>query len=365
MNISVGIVGLPNVGKSTLFNALLKKQVAGVANYPFCTIEPNKGIVEVPDMRLSKLQEVVNTQTIIPAVVEFYDIAGLVKGASSGEGLGNKFLSHIRETNIIAHVVRFFTDNEVIHVANTVNPSSDISVIETELILADLETLSKQREPKGASTEDDKLRWQTIQKLIQGLNDGIPARNIFLSKDEDNLTKDLHLITKKPVLFVCNVSEDQLQNISTTKKEVENILTEYTKGSQFEYIILCVKLESELVQLSEMDQKEYLDAFQIDEPGLNKLIKASYKKLGLISYLTAGEKEVRAWTIRQGENAQEAAGAIHTDFIKKFIKADIVSFDDFINHKGWEGSRDNGKVLSMGKEYIMKDGDIVEFKIGA
>lgn len=365
MNISVGIVGLPNVGKSTLFNALLKKQVAYAANYPFATIEPNKGIVEVPDARLAKLAEIVNTQTIIPAAVEFYDIAGLVKGASQGEGLGNQFLSHIREVSVIVHVVRFFDDEGIIHVAQNINPIRDIEIINTELILADLQTLEKQREPKGNASDEEKLKFATVHKLILGLNKGFPAHMVSLTEEEASSIKDLHLITLKPVIFVCNISEKALSNMPNTIKEIEQALSTIYPTALPTYIPLCIKLENDIAQVSQEEVESFLSLYQLEDTGLNKLIKTAYKTLGLISYLTAGEKEVRAWTIRQGTMAPQAAGEIHTDFEKKFIKADIVTFNDFVACNGWVGAREKGKVISAGKDYIMKDGDIVEFKIGA
>lgn len=362
-SLQIGIVGLPNVGKSTLFNALLKKTVAYAANYPFATIEPNVGIVEVPDERLPKLAEVVKTNTIIPAVVEFYDIAGLVKGASTGEGLGNKFLSHIREVSAIVHVVRLFEDNNVIHVANKVDPQSDIQTIETELILADLATVDKQREPKGAASKEEKAAWEVIQKVKTKLNDGIPARQIDLNDEELEAIKPLQLLTMKPVIYLFNVSEDQLADASATKEKIETILAQ-VKSEKTHYLYLNAKLENDVLAFSEEEQKEYLQQYDLDETGLNRLIKKAYETLGLVSFLTAGEKEVRAWTIPAGITAQYAAGVIHTDFIKHFIKADIVSYSDFTTLGGWVKCREQGKVQSVGKEHIMKDGDVVEFKVG-
>lgn len=363
MNLSIGIVGLPNVGKSTLFNALLKKTVAYAANYPFATIEPNVGVVEVPDERLAKLAEVVHTEKIIPAAVEFYDIAGLVKGASTGEGLGNKFLAHIREVAAIAHVVRLFEDSSVIHVANKVDPLSDMQTIETELIFADLATLSKQYEPKGKASKEDLFKYEVVKKLKEQMNNGIPARNIELEEDELTAIKDLQLLTMKPVIFVFNVSENQLADIENTKKKIEEILKQ-VPGNHKDYIYLNAKLENEVLALSEEDQKAYLHDYGLDQTGLSRLIQQAYSTLGLISFLTAGEKEVRAWTITKGTLAPQAAAVIHTDFEKNFIKADIASYNDFITLGGWVKCRESGKVQIVGRDHEMKDGDVVEFKVG-
>lgn len=312
MNLSVGIVGLPNVGKSTLFNALLKKQQALVANYPFATIEPNIGIVPVPDERLNKLAAIYNSP-IIPATVRFVDIAGLVKGASVGEGLGNKFLAHIREVSIIAHVVRAFEDTNIIK-EGSIDPKSDYDTVRTELGLADLET-------KG-------------EKL-----------------------------TEKKEFVVLNVSENEYNSSSIDKVQAQysNLLGIPKDG----VIVICAKIESDLAALSETDQKEYLENLGLEESGLSRLIQISYKALGLISFLTAGEKEVRAWTIRQGQNAVEASGEIHTDFMKKFIKAEVCTFDDFISLNGWKKARELGKTRLEGRDYIVRDGDVIEFKIGS
>lgn len=363
MNLSIGIVGLPNVGKSTLFNALLKKTVAYAANYPFATIEPNVGVVEVPDERLATLAKIVNAQKIIPAAVEFYDIAGLVKGASTGEGLGNKFLAHIREVSAIAHVVRIFEDSGVIHVSNKVDPFSDIQTIDTELILADMATLEKQHEPKGKASKEDMAKWEVIKKLKEQMNNGIPARRIQLEDEEKAAIKDLQLLTMKPVIFVFNVSEEQLADIETTKKKIQEILKEI-KDDETSFTYLNAKLENEVLALSEEDQKAYLQEYGLDQTGLNRLIQTAYSTLGLISYLTAGEKEVRAWTITKGTLAPQAAAAIHTDFEKHFIKADIASYTDFTTLGGWVKCREAGKVQIVGRDYEMKDGDIVEFKVG-
>lgn len=364
MKLSIGIVGLPNVGKSTLFNALLKKQVADVANYPFCTIEPNVGIVEVPDERLPVLAKIVNTSKIIPAVVEFYDIAGLVKGASQGEGLGNKFLSHIKEVAAIAHVVRLFDDKTIAHVSSTPNPIDDIKTIETELILADLQTIEKQKEPKMNASKDEIFTFKTIQKIKEFLNKEIPIRNIKLSDEEKQTIKQFNFLTEKPVIFVFNVSENQLQKKQEIEKKIEEIIKQIENDNQkSNFIYLSAKLESEIVILNPDEQKEYLKQYYLEDSGLNKLIKKAYQTLGLISFLTAGEKEVRAWTIKKGTVASKAAGVIHSDFEKHFVKADVISYEKFVEAGGWISARERGLVQTVGKDYEIKDGEVVEFKI--
>lgn len=364
MSLSVGIVGLPNVGKSTLFNALLKKQQAYVANFPFATVEPNVGIVPVPDTRLNQLQSVIVSQSqvtppIVPATVEFVDIAGLIAGASKGEGLGNKFLSHIRETSAVCHVLRAFSDPDVVR-QGVINPVSDFETIKTELALADLQTLEKQKDPGNTPDKDLQKRWQIIQKFKSDLEHISMIRIIDTSEEEKKVAKELGLLTTKPILVVLNVDESGLKESG----RLEDEYAEKLNLNPDQIVAICAKTESELAELSAEDQKTYLEDLGIKKSGLERLIQKAFKTLGLITFLTAGEKEVRAWTINEGINAQEAAGAIHTDFIKKFIKADICDFNDFINLGGWKAARDAGKVRSEGRDYIMKDGEVVEFKIG-
>jgi GTP-binding protein YchF len=366
LKLAVGIVGLPNVGKSTLFNALLKKQQAYVANFPFATIEPNIGVVPVPDERLKQLAEVTkkaenmaNLPPEVPATVEFVDIAGLIAGASKGEGLGNKFLSHIRETSAVCHVVRAFTDPEIVKQGVT-EPKTDFEVVETELKLADFQTLEKQKDP-GNTPDKDLIRWWlVVTKLKDALQKGIPAREVELTEEEQKAAKSLSLLTSKPILIVLNVDESALKDADF----LESKYAEEFKVQKNQIVAICAKTEAELSDLSEEDQKVYMQDLGIKKSGLERLIQKAFATLGLITFLTAGEKEVRAWTITKGINAQEAAGVIHTDFIKNFIKADIVDFNDFISLGGWKACRDAGKVRSEGRDYVMKDGEVVEFKIG-
>jgi len=355
MNLKIGIIGLPNAGKSTLFNALLKKQQALAANYPFATIEPNVGIVEVPDERLNVLAKIVNTNKLVPATVEFVDIAGLVKGASQGEGLGNKFLSHIRETNAICYVLRFFSDPEVIHVNNRVDPMEDLAILNQELILADLQTLEKQTEPKKNATKEELQKWGIVNTLKRHLNKGEPGSNILLSNEEFTLIKPLNLLTLKPAIYVANLDEPQL----TKSRE------ELNKFKLKPLIALSAKIETELLDLNETERAQMLEAVNIKEPSLNMLAKSAYDTLGLMSFLTAGQLEARAWTIKKQTTAPNAAGVIHTDFAKKFIKADVVSYSDFVKAPGWLKAREQGLVRQEGREYIMQEGDVVEFKIGS
>jgi ribosome-binding ATPase len=368
--LSIGIVGLPNVGKSTLFNALLKKQVALAANYPFATIEPNIGVVEVPDERLPELAKVVGTKTMIPAVVEFYDIAGLVKGASTGEGLGNQFLSHIREVSVIVYVHRLFEDGDVIHVHNSIDPLRDLEVVQSELIIADLQTIQKQNDRKAPALSPslshirlDNKRWQDIMtRLKNHLDSGKPAITADLSDEELDIVQMLNLLTIKPSINLFNISERQLGSLVTSKEMFmkQHMLEAVSDNSLF----LNAKIESDLAGFAPSEAQSLLSTYGLDEPGLNKLIKSAYNTLGLQSFLTAGEKEVRAWTIKKGTKAPQAAAVIHTDFEKHFIKADVAPYSSFIKLGGWIKCREMGKVVSAGKEYIMQEGDVVEFKVG-
>lgn len=367
MNLSVGIVGLPNVGKSTLFNALLKKQIAFVANYPFATIEPNVGIVPIPDERLLKLAEITKIEAkmaelppIRPATVNFVDIAGLVKGASEGAGLGNKFLSHIREVSIVAHVVRAFEDSNIIR-EGSIGPKEDYEAIETELILADLQTIqSAQGKVRRFAKESEK---SAIEKLYKGLNEGKRASEIELSDEEKVFANTFFLLSGKSELIVLNVSEDDYSQ--NKADEITKNYAEKLGVPQEKCVVICAKIESDLAELSKQEQKEYLADLGLKASGLERLIQKAYATLGLISFLTCGEKEVRAWTIRRGWTALMASGEIHTDFMKKFIKAEVVSYPDFVKFNGWKGSRENGKARLEGRDYIVNDGDVIEFKIGS
>ena len=358
----LGIVGLPNVGKSTMFNSITKAG-AECANYPFCTIEPNVGVVPVPDERLDKLTEIYNPKKTTHAVIEFVDIAGLVKGASKGEGLGNKFLSHIRETDAICEVVRCFNDTDVVHVDGSVDPIRDIETINLELIFADIETVNKRLDKARKNLKADKKYQEEIdvlERIKENLENGLSARALEFSEEEQVIVKDMFLLTTKPILYIANISEDQIEN--SENDEMVKKVKEYAAKENAEVIPLCVKIEEELSGLDEQDKKEMLEALGLEESGLDKVIKKSYDLLGLMSFLTAGEPEVRAWTIKKGTKAPQAAGKIHTDIERGFIKAEIVSFNDLINSGSMVNAKEKGLVRSEGKDYIMQDGDIVLFK---
>lgn len=356
MSLKIGIVGLPNVGKSTLFNALTRSKQADAQNYPFCTIEPNVGIVEVPDERLAKLAAVSKSQKIVPTAIEFVDIAGIVKGASTGEGLGNKFLAHIRETDAIAHIVRAFNDNNIIHVQNRVDPKDDADIINLELVLADLETASKRldttkKNAKGASAKDAAEYLALLERVVAQLEAGKPARILEYTDEEKAMLHDLHLITMKPMMYVVNVDELGAAN--------SDIIVE----PGVPHIYVCARMEAELADLSPAEAADYMKDLGIAESGLDKIIKAGYKLLDLITFLTSGEPETRAWTVKRGAKGPEAAGVIHTDFVKGYVKAEVTTWQDFVELNGWTGVKEKGKMRLEGKDYVVQDGDTVYFHI--
>jgi hypothetical protein len=360
LGIKCGIVGLPNVGKSTLFNALTRAQIAA-ENYPFCTIDPNVGVVPVPDPRLAQLAAVAKPEKLVPTTVEFVDIAGIVKGASQGEGLGNKFLANIREVDAIAHVVRCFHNDDIVHVAGAVNPLADIEIINTELALADLDTAEKgvQRAEKAAKAQDkEAIRARDLFRRVRdGLNEGRPARALGLDEQERLIVRELQLLTMKPVLYVANVNEAGFRDnplLATVERHAA------AEGSQV--VAVCAAIEAEIAQLEDADRDEFLRELGVDEPGLNRVIRGAYRLLGLQTYFTCGPKEVRAWTVRAGSTAPQAAAVIHTDFERGFIRAEVIGFDDYVACRGEAGARDAGKMRLEGKEYLVREGDVMHFR---
>jgi len=360
MGIKCGIVGLPNVGKSTLFNALTAAEIPA-ENYPFCTIDPNVGVVTVPDPKLDAIAAIVKPEKILPTVVEFVDIAGLVEGASQGQGLGNQFLAHIRETHAIAHLVRCFENDDIIHVAGRIDPLHDIEIIDTELMLADLDTVQKsfQRAERAAKTNEKTAvaRRDALQKLLTALENGKPARSVALDEREAAELKDLHLITAKPVMYIANVAED-----SPAANPLVDKVRALAEQQGAEVVVISAALEAELAQLNEGERTEFLSSLGLTEPGLNRVIRAAYRLLGLKTYYTAGPKEVRAWTVKRDATAPEAAGVIHTDFERGFIRAEVIGYDAFIARRGEHGAREAGELRLEGKTYVVQEGDVIHFR---
>jgi hypothetical protein len=360
MGIKCGIVGLPNVGKSTLFNALTAAEIPA-ENYPFCTIDPNVGVVPVPDPKLEALAAIVKPEKIVPTVVEFVDIAGLVEGASQGQGLGNQFLAHIRETHAIAHLVRCFENDDIVHVAGKIDPLRDIEVIDTELMLADLETVQKayQRAERAAKTNEKSAvaRRDTLRKLMAALDEGRLVRSVALEEGEADVRNELHLITAKPVMYIANVAED-----SPPDNPLVEAVRQHAAKEGAEVVVICAAIEAELAQLPEAERAEFLASLGVDEPGLNRVIRAAYRLLGLKTFYTAGPKEVRAWAVRRDATAPEAAGVIHSDFERGFIRAEVIGYDQFIARGGEQGAREAGELRLEGKNYVVQEGDVIHFR---
>jgi hypothetical protein len=360
VGIKCGIVGLPNVGKSTLFNALTAAEIPA-ENYPFCTIDPNVGVVTVPDPRLDALAEIVKPEKIVPTIVEFVDIAGLVEGASQGQGLGNQFLAHIRETHATAHIVRCFENDDIIHVAGRINPLDDIEVIDTELMLSDLETVQKvhQRAERAAKANEKTAiaRRDGLQKLLTALESGKPARSVTFAEGEDDARNELHLITAKPVMYVANVAED-----SPADNPHVAAVRKLAAAQGAEVVVISASIEAEIARLPEAERAEFLESVGLTEPGLNRVIRSAYKLLGLKTFYTAGPKEVRAWTVKHDATAPQAAGAIHTDFERGFIRAEVIGFDQYVARRGEQGAREAGELRLEGKTYIVQEGDVIHFR---